>query len=259
MEKIMEDCTIIIQGKLEKESYDFYIKKYDNCKVLISTWVGINIDFSNLPKNFKVILAPLPLESGDQNLNYQITSTLNALDMVTTKYVIKVRGDEFWSYPENIYQSIKSQPNKLWSSSVFFRAWQYSEYHISDHIMAGTTENLLTLFNAAKHNFNNNRLNVSKWKVDGNFHKYVKTHAPEERLTKSYLEAKDPDRFEKVDGRFLMKEHFDILNIDLLKPYKVKANLFKKEWKDDFIPERNFSISTIDQLFSDEPYKLPNK
>ena len=51
----MEDCTIIIQGKLEKESYDFYIKKYDNCKVIISTWVGTNIDFSNLPKNFKVI------------------------------------------------------------------------------------------------------------------------------------------------------------------------------------------------------------
>ena len=50
----------------------------------------------------------------------------------------------------------------------------------------------------------------------------------------------------------------DILNIDLLKPYKVKANLFKKEWKDDFIPERNFSISTIDQLFSDDPYKIPN-
>ena len=27
MEKVMEDCTIIIQGKLEKESYDFDIKK----------------------------------------------------------------------------------------------------------------------------------------------------------------------------------------------------------------------------------------
>jgi hypothetical protein len=125
--------------------------------------------------------------------------------------------------------------------------------------MAGTTENLLLLFKAAKFNYDNNRLNVSKWKVDGKFHKYVKTHAPEERLTKSYLEAKDPLRFEKIDGKFLMKEHFDILNIDLLKPYKIKANLFKKQWKDDFIPERNFSISTIDQLFSDEPYKIPEK
>jgi hypothetical protein len=33
MEKVMEDCTIIIQGKLEKESYDFYIKKYDNINI----------------------------------------------------------------------------------------------------------------------------------------------------------------------------------------------------------------------------------
>ena len=255
----MDDVTIIIQGKLEQDSYDFYTKKYDNCNVIISTWVGTSIDFSQLPKNFKVILSPLPNQSGDQNINYQIISTLNALEMITTKYVIKMRGDEYWSYPENIYQSIKSAPGKLWSSSVFFRAWQYAEYHISDHIMAGTTENLLILFRAAKYNYDTNRLNVSKWKVDGKFHKYVKTHAPEERLTKSYLEAKDPLRFEKVDGKFLMKEHFDILDIDLLKPYKVKANLFKKQWKDDFIPERNFSISTIDQLFSDEPYLIPNK
>lgn len=259
MVEVMEDCTIIIQGKLEKESYDYYIKKYDNCKVIISTWVGTNIDFSQLPKNFKIILSPLPYESGDQNLNYQIVSTLTALELVKTKYVIKMRGDEYWTYPENIYESIKSAPEKLWSSSVFFRAWQYAEYHISDHIMAGTTENLTLLFKSAKYNYDNGRLNVSKWKIDGKFNKYVKTHAPEERLTKSYLEAKDPDRFGNVDGRFLMKEHFDILDISLLKPYKVKANLFKKEWKDDFIPERNFSISTIDQLFSDEPYKIPNK
>lgn len=259
MVKVMDDCTIIIQGKLEKESYDFYIKKYDNCKVIISTWVGTDIDFSDLPKNFKVIISPLPTESGDQNLNYQIVSTLNALESVRTKYAIKVRGDEYWSYPENIYEAIKSAPEKLWSSSVFFRAWQYSEYHMSDHIIAGTTENLFILFNAARYNFDNCRLNVSKWKVDGILNKYVKTHAPEERLTKGYLDAKDSDRFEKIDGRFLMKEHLDILNINLLKPYKIKANLFKKEWKDTFIPERNFSISTIDQLFSEEPYKIPNK
>jgi len=251
----MEDCTIIIQGKLENDSYDFFVKKYDNCQVIISTWSETNIDFSNIPKNFKVILSPLPTESGDQNINYQIVSTLTALEMVKTKYVIKMRGDEYWSYPENIYQSIISSSDKLWSSSVFFRAWQYAEYHISDHIIAGTLENLMILFKAAKYNWDNGRLNISKWKIDGNFNRYIKTHAPEERLTKSYLEAKDPERFEKVDGRFLMKIHFDILNIDLLKPYKIKANLFKKEWKDNFIPERNYSISNIDKLFSDEPYK----
>jgi hypothetical protein len=209
-----------------------------------------------IPKNFKVIISHIPNESGDQNINYQLISTLNALDIVKTKYVIKMRGDEYWSYPENIYEAIKLEPNKLHCSSVFFRAWQYCEYHMSDHIIAGTTENLKLLFEKSKYNWDNGRLNVSKWKVDGIFNGYIHTHAPEERLTKSYLEAKEPDRFEKEDGRVLMKEHFNILDIQFLKPYKVKANLFKVEFKDNFIPEKNFSISHIDKLFSDEPYKL---
>jgi hypothetical protein len=254
--KFMDEVTIIIQGKLEKESYDFYIAKYFNCKVIIVTWIGTEIDFTKLPHNFRVILLPVPEKSGDQNLNYQIVSTLAGLEAVTTKYAIKIRGDEFWSFPENIYETIRTEPGKVHTASVFFRAWQYAEYHFSDHIIAGTTENLLLLFKSAKYNFDNNRLNVSKWKIDGKFNKFVHTHAPEERLTKSYLEAKDPERFEKVDGRFLMKEHFNILDINLLKPYKVKANLFKNEWRDNFTPEHNYSISHIDKLFSDEPYKL---
>jgi hypothetical protein len=256
MEKIMEDCTIIIQGKLEQESYDFYKSKYHNCAVIISTWTDCKIDFSELPKNFKLLIAPLPLESGDQNINYQLVSTINALDLVKTKYVIKMRGDEYWSYPENIYQSILSEPNKLHCSSVFFRAWQYCEYHMSDHIIAGMTENIKLLFHKSKYNWDSGRLNVSKWKVDGEFKGYINTHAPEERLTKSYLEVVEPDRFEVEDGRILMKEYFSILDIQLLKPYKVKANLFKVEFRNNFIPEKNFSISNIDRLFSDEPYKL---
>jgi hypothetical protein len=256
MEKIMEDCTIIIQGKLEQESYDFYKSKYHNCVVIISTWTDCKIDFSELPKNFKLLIAPLPLESGDQNINYQLVSTINALDLVKTKYVIKMRGDEYWSYPENIYQSILSEPNKLHCSSVFFRAWQYCEYHMSDHIIAGMTENIKLLFHKSKHNWDSGRLNVSKWKIDGEFKGYIHTHAPEERLTKSYLETVEPDRFEVEDGRILMKEYFSILDIQLLKPYKVKANLFKVEFRNNFIPEKNFSISNIDRLFSDEPYKL---
>jgi hypothetical protein len=257
--KFMEDVTIIIQGRLEQDSYDFYRSKYVNCKVIISTWIDNKVDFSELPKNFKVILAPLPIESGDQNINYQVTSTLNALDLVKTKYVIKMRGDEYWSYPENIYEAIKLEPNKLHCSSVFFRAWQYCEYHMSDHLIAGTTENMIILFKRTKYNWESGRLNVSKWKIDGVFSRYINTHSPEERLTKSYLEAKDPDGFINEDGRSLMKKHFNILDIDLLKPYRIKANLFKVDFKDNFIPEQNFSISTIDQLFSDEPYKIPNK
>ena len=253
----MEDVTVIIQGRLMQETYDFYVKTCTDFPVVISTWVDCKIDFSNIPSNFLILLSQIPEEPGAQNFHYQTVSTLNALERIKTKYVIKVRGDEFYSNLQYIYNSIRVEPTKIHTSSVFFRSWQYAEYHISDHVMAGTTENLLIMFRACKHNFDTNRLNVSKWKIDGKFHKYVGSHSPEERITKSYLDAKDPDRFEKVDGRILMKEHFDILDINLLKPYKIKANLFKVEWYDNFTPEHNFSISTINQLFSDEPYKIP--
>ena len=254
----MENVTIIIQGRLVQDCYDFWIKNYKDCKVIISTWVDTEIKFTNLPENFNVILSPYPYDFGAQNLNLQIISTLTALESVTTKYVIKIRGDEYYSNLQYIRNSILVEPNKIHTSSIFFRAWQYAEYHISDHIIAGTTENLLTMFRETKHNFDTGKVNVSKWKKDGKLFKWVTTHAPEER-TKSYLTAKEPFRFEKIDGRILMKEHFSILDMELLQPYKIKANLFRKEWNDGFIPERNFSISTIEQLFAEDPYKIPNK
>jgi hypothetical protein len=255
----MEDVTLIIQGRLMQDSYDFYIENYKDCPVIISTWVDNTIDFKNIPENFIVLLSPYPYDFGAQNLNLQLISTLNALERVKTKYVIKVRGDEYYSNLQYVLNSIKVEPNKIHTSSIFFRAWQYAEYHISDHIIAGTLVNMLTMFRESKNNFDTGKVNVSKWKVDGNFHKWVTTHAPEERITKSYLNAKEPFRFEKVDGRILMKEHFDILDIELLHPYKIKANLFRKEWTNEFIPERNFSISTMEQLFAEDPYKIPNK
>lgn len=255
----MEDVTIIIQGRIMQDCYDFWIKNYRDCPVIISSWVDTSIYYKNLPENFLLLLAPLPKEFGPQNLNLQLTSTLNALKRVTTKYVIKLRGDEYYSNLQYIRNSLLVEPHKIHTSSIFFRAWQYAEYHVSDHIIAGTTKNLLTMFESTKYNFDTGKLNISKWKVDGKFHKWVTTHAPEERITKSYLNAKEPFRFEKVDGRILMMEHFNILDIDLLQPYKIRANLFRKEWTDGFIPERNFSISTIEQLFADDPYKIPEK
>jgi len=251
----MEDVTIIIQGKLLPDCYDFWINNYKDCPVILSTWVDSDIDFKKIPENFIVLLSPYPYDFGAQNLNLQLISTINALKKVDTKYVIKIRGDEYYSNIQYIFNSIRVEPKKIHTSPIFFRAWQYAEYHISDHIIAGTKENMLLMFESTKHNFDTGKVNISKWKINGKFHKLVKTHAPEERITKSYLNAKEPFRFEKVDGRILMSEHFDILDIDLLHPYKIKANLFRKEWNKDFIPERNFSISTIQQLFADDPYK----
>ena len=52
------------------------------------------------------------------------------------------------------------------------------------------------------------------------------------------------------------EETWNTMYENLLKPYKIKVNLFKVEFYDNFIPEQNYSISTINQLFSDDPYNI---
>lgn len=251
----MKDVTLIIQGRLYQDSYDFYIKNYTQCPVIISTWTDCKIDFSNIPNNFIVILAPLPLDSGKQNINYQLVSTLNALKRVTTPLVIKIRGDEYYSNIESIYNQIKMEQNKIHTASIFFRAWQFAEYHISDHIIAGTKERVMLMFKETKKNFDTGEMNISKWKLEGKFHRWITTEAPEERITKSYLNSIDPFRYDIMDGVILMKEHFDILDITKLFPYKIKANIWEAEWdNEEFIPEENYSISNMYQLGSDTPY-----
>jgi hypothetical protein len=251
----MKDVTLIIQGRLYQDSYDFYIKNYTQCPVIISTWTDCKIDFSNIPNNFIVILAPLPLDSGKQNINYQLVSTLNALKRVTTPLVIKIRGDEYYSNIESIYNQIKMEQNKIHTASIFFRAWQFAEYHISDHIIAGTKERVMLMFKETKKNFDTGEMNISKWKLEGKFHRWITTEAPEERITKSYLNSIDPFRYDIMDGVILMKEHFDILDITKLFPYKIKANIWEAEWDNkEFIPEENYSISNMYQLGSDTPY-----
>ena len=86
----MKDVTLIIQGRIDQECYDFYVENYKDFPVIISIWVGCNIDFSNAPNNFTIIFGSVPKESGPQNMNYQFISTLNGLNMVKTNYVVKI-------------------------------------------------------------------------------------------------------------------------------------------------------------------------
>jgi hypothetical protein len=247
----MEDVTIVLQGRVSQECYDFYIKHYTKYKVIISTWVNTEINFENLPDNFIVLLSQYPDKPGTQNSNYQIVSTLNALKCISTKYTIKFRADEYWSNPERILFNLKEQPNKIHSAPVFFRHWNHINYHMSDHIIAGTTDNMKIMFENAKYNFDNDLITHT---MRGKEHTFWE---PEITITKSYLKAKEPHRFEKMDGRIVMVDNFNILDIELLKPYKIKSTSMQTDWYDNFVPEQNHSISKIEQMFQGPPYIVP--
>jgi hypothetical protein len=243
----MEEVTLLVQGKITQETYNFFTERYPQYPIVVSTWSDHRLDLSYFPKNLTLVLQRLPGISGDQNQNYQFVSTNNGLTHVTTPYVIKFRGDEYYSNIENIMSQIKTNPNKIWCSPVFFRHWSMYQYHISDHIIAGKTENLKFMFQAAKYAFDNKLVFHTKDNI-----KYPYWE-PEIHLTRSFLMAKYPNNFHELDGRQLMVDNFDILNLAELTPYKVMCNLFKTYWFGDFTPEKNYSISKIEQLLNDKP------
>lgn len=239
----MKNVTILLQGKILQDSIDFLIKNYPTANVVVSTWIGSETDFSRLPSSYTLIQTKLTDSGGDQNINYQILSTLNGLRFIDTDYVIKIRGDEYYSNLEYIANEVAMNPSKIYSSPIFFRHWSFMKYHISDHIIAGTKENLQLMFEETKFNIENE---LVYHMVNGKPHRFWE---PEINLTRSYLMAKEPKRWDKVDGRKLMVDNFEILDIEKLHPYKIVANIFKAQWTEGFIPERNFSISDVRRLY----------
>jgi hypothetical protein len=241
----MEDVTILIQGKITQETYNFYVEAYPQYPIVISTWSNHQLDLSYFPNNLTIVQSHLPEKSGDQNMNSQFISTLNGLSNVKTKYVIKFRGDEYFSNINTISESIKSNPSKIWSAPIFFRHPLHFKYHISDHIIGGTIESLKFMYSAAKYAFDNELIFHVK---DGVKHKYWE---PEIHLTRSFLMAKYKTDLVNETPAEIMFENFDILKLDKLKPYKVIANIFKTHWYSDFSPHNNESIENINELFDE--------
>lgn len=247
----MKDVTILIQGKISQETYNYYVETFPQFPIVISTWSDHTLDLSYFPNNLQFIQAKLPKESGEQNMNYQFVSTINGLNNVSTKYVVKVRGDEYYSNIDYIRDLVDGNPSKIWTVPVFFRHGTDFPYHISDHLMAATTENLKFMFGATKYAFDNKLIYHV---VDGQRYSYWE---PEINLTKGYLMAKYPDEFHTKEMNQIMVENFDIIPLTELKPYKIIANIFKTYWVNNFTPELNQSISKIEQLLDVKaPYEL---
>lgn len=242
----MKNVTILLQGKVLQETIDFFVENYPTTNVVISTWIGSELDFSKLSQTHKVILGKLPEEGGYQNINYQVESTLNGLQCIHTDYVIKIRGDEYYSNLDYVAYEIAMNPYKIHCSPIFFRHWEFMNYHISDHIIAGTLQNVKLMFEKTKFNLQN------KLVYNLNNGEKFDFWEPEINLTRSYLMAKEPDRWENIDGRQLMVDNFNILKIKKLEPYKIVANIFNASWTEGFVPEQNYSISNVNKLFLPE-------
>lgn len=238
----MKNVTILVQGDITQEVYNFYTETYPNFPLVFSVWSDSEFEDLYIPNNLTLIKQKQPEYKGPRNSNLQFTSTLAGLDLVKTKYVIKARGDEYYSNLQNLISLVEKEPNKIHCSPIFFRKHDFMNYYTSNHLMIGLTNEMRFMFSSAKYGLDNKLLTFN----DNGIDELYRHH--EVLLTRAYLMAKEGDLFYSTSGSDLIKKYFNIFSLENLKPYKVISNLNGKVWYSNYEPERNFSISNIDDV-----------
>lgn len=212
----MENCTILIQGKISDETFALWIKNYKDWKVIVSIWEDDDITNYKIPKAWKVILNNKPkkrfMEHG--NLDYQIITTINGLRNIQTDFVIKARVDEYWSNLDIVYKIMRETENKIISSSMFFREWGMYDFHCGDKILAGKRENLELMFNVA--------YNIANQSV-------LDSKVPETYLGLGYLVGKKEILF---DEKFILSLNNKTATFDRKSSFDAMKSAYKAIKKD---------------------------
>lgn len=156
----MKNCTLLIQGKINDECFNLWIKNYSDWNVVVSIWDNEDIKKYKFPKKWKIVFNQYPKKrfATFGNFDYQIMTTINGLRNIETDWVIKARVDEYWSNLDIVYNMMLRNKNKIMSSSMFFREWGLYDFHPGDKILAGSKDNLYLMFNIAYNIVNQNVL-----------------------------------------------------------------------------------------------------
>ena len=172
------EYKILLQGVINPKTFNLWIKNYSDYKVVVSIWEDEDLSDYEIPTNWKVIKNKYPLVRfrKEANLDYQIITTLAGLAEVEGEWVIKMRTDEYYSNLDKVFKKMKANPEKIVSSSMFFRKYGLYKFHCSDKLLGGTTENLTAMYESTLHN-----LEMKLWDET----------IPESQLGLGYIMAKD--------------------------------------------------------------------
>jgi hypothetical protein len=235
--QINENFSVLIQGPIHenilkqikycrnfiKKENIFYSAWYPvkNEDIIIYNEIINHIGYDNIRHTKLPIINNIHNFS---NIYYQSYNTLEGLYLVKTKYVIKIRSDEFYGNLEPMINYILECPNKITSINYFFRKNDYVKYHISDHCLGGQTKDLHVMFNHAKLLCEN----VSTYKTT-----YFQNNdeiAPEIILCMGYLQSKGLMYEQHTHGEIVksslynMNKYFRAIDIFKLKPFEFKYN-----------------------------------
>lgn len=225
----MDNTTFVVQGDLNEDTYRFYCRFYPSVPKVFSVWEDNkgnkewkdNADIHG-PSDF-FIRSKKPERFGlyEIGLDRRVVGTLIGLEKVKTKYCVVLRGDEWYSNLAYVGEMMKSYPDRIHTTSMFFRKWETCPFHMGDHLLAGSTENLRLMFGRTMINMvTKNKLNPSGRPLPA-----------AAILGRSYMEAKF---VESSDWRGDFAKSFGIVSLDNLRYYKVVSDESGRVWYSNF-------------------------
>lgn len=218
----MSECTIIVQGPLNEYSLDHLHNYAKFGPVIVVGW-------DNAPpamlatarercreSGARLVLLPPPSPEAclnPQNVFLQATSTTAGLERTETRFAAKFRSDEFYEDLSEMIRRIRNEPERIWSSSVFFRCDKKHPLHCGDHIIAGDTGLLLQGFRSVRTTCTVMPPIPIDWQP-----------LPEQLITRSLLLAKGVHpMFRRT--RDAMVQHFGPLSLNLFGKLACKIHL----------------------------------
>lgn len=204
------DVTFVIQGLSKKETFIKLI-----CNLLLYGYVELATwEFYNQDKVLDYINKN-NIENR-QNIYLQVFTSLSGLQKCKTKYAIKVRADEWYDDFSKFIMIMTKTPNKITTHNMFFRKLGEYPYHISDHVIGGTTENLLKMFTMCK------KMLDTKQTLPDIPRVYDK--CPEQWLTIAYMNCfytqDDLTNYSKINEKMI--KHFQVTPMNVFKDFLLR-------------------------------------
>ena len=146
------NVSIVIQGGLHQHSLNNLEVYKKMGPVVISCMEGDNLDY--IPdKKIPVVTSSreiLPYVYNQQNVYYQVLTTLAGLEKVDTEFVLKVRSDHSIGSIQPFLDAAKIYPDRYICSNLHFRPDNIFKFHASDKFIMAKTADLLACFRLCK-------------------------------------------------------------------------------------------------------------
>jgi len=163
--KPYNDFTLVFQGPLHKNFIYGLLNNYttytDN--IIISYWDTDDKELLEYlkDKNFTLIENKFHIcfkEYNNQNIYYQTYTTLKGLEKVNTKYVIKLRTDQWFGNLSPFFNEVINNPDKYNCVNLHFRPDYLYKFHPSDKVIGGLTKNILDTFKLTLYRLQNHQI-----------------------------------------------------------------------------------------------------